>query len=661
MKKRVLFADNDPDFLDTRSEHLERAGLKVFKVTSFEEAEQFLSDHWIHLAIIDIRLRDDNDNRDTSGLMLAKQEAYRSVPKIILTRFPSYEYVREALGPALDGLPPAVEFLAKQEGAAPMMQAVEEAFAKYVRSNQNLTIRYGSDLSFFHLAHLIEPEIDSTRIPDRGDELEDLFRRLFYDSSQVTISRTLARREKGVVLAVSAFSEAGTESQFVVANGPRESIQAEEECYETFAPQAMGEWGTLKVNSEETIHFATTAYTLTKADLAETVTLSELYRDSSVELITAALTHLFDTTLAPWHERGRYREEEKSLNELSLAWPGLSVEAFSQGKLERRMDSICREALAAGLTEIDYSPHKLTFHLSDGSPLFYPNPISCLSDMRIVLPAPILCGITHGQLNANSVLADRQGRTWLVDFTQVSRGPLVRDFVSLETAIKFDLLAVSNVQARYEMERRLLAVSHLNEEADFEGLEAEVQKALQAVNLIRNQASTVVGRDMGTYLGGLLFCTAGLMAAYDPEVQHTRRELIPYLHALLSAAMLCQKLSPVPQEALPPQAIHSLWIDEPNKKVWVEGRQVALSPQEFDLLCYLYHHQGQLCSRMAIAERVFGAAYEADVSDAEKRRLEEGRLNSTMSRLRKKVEPNSSHPKYIIAVRGEGYRLELES
>jgi DNA-binding response OmpR family regulator len=48
------------------------------------------------------------------------------------------------------------------------------------------------------------------------------------------------------------------------------------------------------------------------------------------------------------------------------------------------------------------------------------------------------------------------------------------------------------------------------------------------------------------------------------------------------------------------------------------------------------------------------------VSDAEKRRLEEGRLNSTMSRLRKKVEPNPSHPKYIIAVRGEGYRLELE-
>jgi DNA-binding response OmpR family regulator len=661
MKKRVLFADNDPDFLDTRSEHFEKAGFELFKATSFEKAEQILGDHWIHLAIIDIRLRDDNDARDTSGLTLAKQEAYRSVPKIILTRFTSYEYVREALGPALDGLPPAVDFLAKQEGAAAMMQAVEEAFAKYVRINQNLTIRYGGDLSFFHLAHLIEPEIDSACIPDRRDELEDLFRRHFYDSSQVTISRTLAWRKKGVVLAVSAFSEEGTESQFVVACGPREYIQAEEERYEAFVPQARGEGGTVKVNSEETVHFAAIAYTLTAGDLAETATLTEFYRDSPVEWITAALAHLFDTTLAPWYETGRYREDNRTLNELCLAWPELSAEVFFQTELERRIDGICREALTAGLAEIEYSPHKLTFHVADGSSVSYPNPISCLSEKPLVFEPPVLCGITHGQLNGNSVLADRQGLTWLIDFTQVSRGPLVRDFVSLETTIKFDLLATPDAHARYEMERRLLAVSHLDEAVDAQGLDAEVQKALQAINCIRLRASVVVGRDVDAYLGGLLFCAAGQLVAYDPVVRHTRYELIPYLHSLLSAAMLCHRLTPPPREDLPPQAVHSLWIDEPNKKVWVEGRPVSLSPQEFDLLLYLYHHPGRLCSRMAIAEQVFGAAYEADVSDAEKRRLEEGRLNSTMSRLRKKVEPNPSHPKYIIAVRGEGYRLELES
>jgi DNA-binding response OmpR family regulator len=660
MKKRVLFVDNDPDFLDTRSEDLEKAGFELFKATSFEKAEQILGDHWIHLAIMDIRLRDDNDNRDTSGLMLAKQEAYRSVPKIILTRFPSYEYVREALGPALDGLPPAVEFLAKQEGAAAMMQAVEEAFAKYVRINQNLTIRYGSDLSFFHLANLIEPETDSARIPDRGDELEDLFRRLFYDSSQVTISRTLAWRKKGVVLAVSAFSEEGTESQFVVACGQRECIQAEEERYEAFVPHATGEGNTVKVKSEETVHFAATAYTLTKGDLAETITLTEFYRDSPAELITAALGHLFDTTLSPWYEGGRYREEERALNEFFLEQSGLGEEALSQVELEGRIRGICREALAAGLVEIEYSSHRLTFHLADGSSIFYPNPISCLSERRLVFEPPVLCGTTYGQLNGNSILADRQGRTWLIGFTQVSRGPLVRDFVSLETAIKFDWLITPSVYARYEMERRLLAVSNLDEAVDAQGLDAEVQKALQAISCIRLRASVVVGRDMNAYLGGLLFCAAGQLVDYDPGVRHTRSELIPYLHSLLSAAILCHRLTPPPREDLPPQAFHSLWIDEPDKKVWVEGRQVALSPQEFDLLHYLYHHQGQLCGRMTIAEQVFGAAYEPGMSVAEKSRIEEGRLNSTMSRLRKKVEPNPGHPKYILAVRGEGYRLELE-
>ncbi len=88
---------------------------------------------------------------------------------------------------------------------------------------------------------------------------------------------------------------------------------------------------------------------------------------------------------------------------------------------------------------------------------------------------------------------------------------------------------------------------------------------------------------------------------------------------------------------------------------------MVLSPQEFDLLLYLYHHQDQLCNRMTIAEQVFGVAYEPDMTDGDKKRMEEGRLNSAMSRLRKKVEPNPSHPKYIIAVRGEGYVLELAS
>src|SRR5271157_6051781 len=99
MAKKILLVDNDTDFLDTRAEKLSDEGYVVFKAASIEQAEQILEDAWVHVAIVDIRMRDESDGKDTSGLSLAKKEAYHSIPKIILTKYPSYDYVKEALGP----------------------------------------------------------------------------------------------------------------------------------------------------------------------------------------------------------------------------------------------------------------------------------------------------------------------------------------------------------------------------------------------------------------------------------------------------------------------------------------------------------------------------------------------------------------------------------
>lgn len=131
--KKVLIADNDPDFLEIRAELLQDEGYEVYPALNQEQAEAFLKGGSIDLAIIDVRLRDDTDAKDISGLVLCKEEAYRSIPKIILTRYPAYEYAREVLAPTPRGLPPAVAFIGKLEGGEAMLRSVEEAFEKYVR------------------------------------------------------------------------------------------------------------------------------------------------------------------------------------------------------------------------------------------------------------------------------------------------------------------------------------------------------------------------------------------------------------------------------------------------------------------------------------------------------------------------------------------------
>jgi len=127
-KATILFADNDPDFLKTRAEFLEQEGYLVIPAASPTEARRKLEVGGIDLAIVDIRLENDDDEKDINGLILTK-EVGRSVPKIILTGFPSYEYVREALGPQLNGLPAAVDFIAKQEGPEALLRVIGKALS----------------------------------------------------------------------------------------------------------------------------------------------------------------------------------------------------------------------------------------------------------------------------------------------------------------------------------------------------------------------------------------------------------------------------------------------------------------------------------------------------------------------------------------------------
>ena len=151
-KATILFADNDPDLLATSRESLEKAGYTVITANNPIEARRKLEIGGIDLAILDIRLEKDNDERDLSGLMLAKRIA-RSTPKIIVTNFPSYGYVREALRPQLDGLPVAVDILARDEGFAALLTTVEDILKTVseqregVRPKHKVFVAHGHDQS----------------------------------------------------------------------------------------------------------------------------------------------------------------------------------------------------------------------------------------------------------------------------------------------------------------------------------------------------------------------------------------------------------------------------------------------------------------------------------------------------------------------------------
>lgn len=127
----ILFADNDPDFLNTRAAYLKPTDYAVLKASTPAEAEDLLRNAGIDLAILDVRLLDDDDDRDTSGLALAENPEFRHIPKIVLTGYASVESAQRVLVPGPNGIAPAINYILKEKGPDALLQAVQQAIETY--------------------------------------------------------------------------------------------------------------------------------------------------------------------------------------------------------------------------------------------------------------------------------------------------------------------------------------------------------------------------------------------------------------------------------------------------------------------------------------------------------------------------------------------------
>jgi DNA-binding response OmpR family regulator len=657
MQKMILFVDNAEDFLDVHARLLEYRGYQIVRATSIAEAKSQLQRSNVHLMVSDIRLEEDNDPQDISGLTLAENGLYRYLPKIMLTAHPSWQYAEKALGAGLGGMR-VVEMVAKADGTDRILDAVDRAFADHVLVNWSLVIR-GDDtglLTLPQVATSMTPTLEGEQLSLYTDEVQELLSRLFLEHNQIYIDRMVARISGRVWLVVSAFTKQGDERQYLVIMGKRSLIAADQSQFNKLNPKNSTHH-LVKQWQGETAHYAAYAAVLPGIrDLDAVATL----RHRPIEQMSGVIQQLFEVVLTPWYQDGRSWETEKGLSPLYEKWLGSIDLAQTEADLMPRIQSICEQASSLGLARLDYSPQRLTLHLPQEEPIMLPNPLTALTHIQMETTEPVLYGTAHGKLDGTAVLTDTQNNCWIIDYAHVNRGPLLQDFVCLEAAIKYDMLVMPDFSQRYKMENHLLAASRLDDDIVTEDVTPEIAKAIEAIVLVRKWAAKI-GIKMAHYRLGLILHVLGRLLAYRPDVRHTRRELIPYLHNLVSAAMIQQQLVAPSRPDLPSQAIYGLWIDEEREEVWVEGQAIDLTAQEYELLHYLYQRAGENCSRDMIMKDVFELEYEPDWSEKQRRDFSDPRINSAISRLRKKIESDSSQPKYLKSVWGSGYKLNLEA
>jgi DNA-binding response OmpR family regulator len=94
-------------------------------------------------------------------------------------------------------------------------------------------------------------------------------------------------------------------------------------------------------------------------------------------------------------------------------------------------------------------------------------------------------------------------------------------------------------------------------------------------------------------------------------------------------------------------AIGDLSIDFTQHLVTMKGKEMVLTPTEYRILSYLAQNAGRIVTQDLLLEHVWGSEY-----------VGEGHmLQVNINRLRRKIEPDSSHPHYIMTKVGIGYLL----
>jgi DNA-binding response OmpR family regulator len=99
-----------------------------------------------------------------------------------------------------------------------------------------------------------------------------------------------------------------------------------------------------------------------------------------------------------------------------------------------------------------------------------------------------------------------------------------------------------------------------------------------------------------------------------------------------------------------PSEVHfgTMVMDFVRHEVRANGQVVNLTPTEFRLLETMVKEPGRAFSRLDLLEQVFGYDYEGL----------ERTVDVHIMNLRKKIEPEPGHPRYVITVPGLGYRFE---
>ncbi len=523
---RVLIVDND---VDTRDSHFELLALWNYIPFKADGSGESLCKNAIYLArekrcqiaLVDLRLEDDNDVDDKSGLELIRQ--LDPAKCIVVTGYGNDQIAADILEES-----GAVAYVGKQYGPEILKQKIQRESQKICSAYHKVRVTPQAVLDY--IANYFASEIPEEYIDQIGDILIRLFPRARelriekLGEKQRASSTDVTLRPRSVILKVYEDNR----QPVIVKLARAHKIKIEADKFENLIDGHIVAHRHPRLERSEVLWDIGGAL-YSSLGLKDFRTFPSFYIESGIDKVTRSLEQFFAETWSSLYKETR-KDVNTSLIDLYFKiwgneWYSKRVAEFGEiGKDDPWIGTHLNEF--GGIDPLSWLQHKID---SDNETI-----LTSKQDIRVC--------VTHGDLHSGNLLVDQDDVSWVIDFERSGEGHILQDFVELETDLVIRL--ASHVQDVAEFYKLCLVIVRPYEIRKFRPSEIsssqnpEYLKMLHTISQLRFLAKKSTGvTDARQYLIGMLFNAIFRATLTSRDFRNTAQA-----RALMLASIICHRL-----------------------------------------------------------------------------------------------------------------------
>lgn len=541
-QKSILIVEDRDENAEALVRWLTDAGYQATHVPDAETAITRLSEQHFHLVLVDLDLRhslEEPRNEDGMKVLEALDEHYPSnaIRKILVTGYATVDVLNKAsFTYHID------DYVAREAGyRTPLLEKIDTVITEKSGMNFDLQLKLRSadrlNNAIEHI-HREDNVLNDVNLDNLRGQVYDLMRHLFSNFDSIHISRVMTGLTGAAVLRIRPQRGPNVGKEYAVKIGRIDKIRTEIDHYNAHVDSLLPANAVGVFDTRCTRHLGAICYEFGQnedgSDLKE---FDVLYNTADAEIICNSLERLFKRNLYKWY----HTRTPQPNNIMELYYDALNLSR------ERMIQAIQDVVL-------HYEPQHKTVYI-DLIGGHVQNPLYWLDqNSNGELEAYINYCITHGDLTGRNIMVDLKrvyyhdadsgqresyNKFWLIDFYRTHKSHALRDFVILETDIKYRLMPESSIEMFQLLEEILLG---RKKSAHAEDLPPEMRKACHVLQTLYRIAQEIQGpnqqENRHEYLLSQLMATLNVVRLrhIDPK----RKKM-----ALISAAMLCDEIDKI--------------------------------------------------------------------------------------------------------------------